>query len=113
MDNSNSAKLELSTIPPINLEKRLGYLIRYPHGCLEQSTSGAFPQLYLSSLIEIDAKTKVRIDNNVRSVINKIQKHQLNDGGLAFWRSEEHTSELQSRPHLVCRLLLEKKKKIK
>src|SRR5436305_10702606 len=29
------------------------------------------------------------------------------------WRSEEHTSELQSRPHLVCRLLLEKKKKKK
>src|SRR3989442_7187822 len=29
-------------------------------------------------------------------------------GGLG--RSEEHTSELQSRPHLVCRLLLEKKK---
>src|SRR5690554_7317947 len=28
-------------------------------------------------------------------------------------RSEEHTSELQSRPHLVCRLLLEKKKKKK
>src|SRR3989442_16037800 len=27
-------------------------------------------------------------------------------------RSEEHTSELQSRPHLVCRLLLEKKKKV-
>src|SRR3989442_11632240 len=35
-------------------------------------------------------------------------------GGLGpdLWsRSEEHTSELQSRPHLVCRLLLEKKKK--
>src|SRR5215813_15141484 len=31
---------------------------------------------------------------------------------IAF-RSEEHTSELQSRPHLVCRLLLEKKKKKK
>src|SRR3989442_6175639 len=30
---------------------------------------------------------------------------------LAWTRSEEHTSELQSRPHLVCRLLLEKKKK--
>src|SRR3989442_2759253 len=29
----------------------------------------------------------------------------------ALQRSEEHTSELQSRPHLVCRLLLEKKKK--
>src|SRR2546429_4717593 len=30
-----------------------------------------------------------------------------------LWRSEEHTSELQSRLHLVCRLLLEKKKKRK
>src|SRR5690554_7659711 len=29
--------------------------------------------------------------------------------GCEGWRSEEHTSELQSRPHLVCRLLLEKK----
>src|SRR5690625_6049729 len=29
---------------------------------------------------------------------------------LQAWRSEEHTSELQSRGHLVCRLLLEKKK---
>src|SRR3989442_9610293 len=31
--------------------------------------------------------------------------------GTTGERSEEHTSELQSRPHLVCRLLLEKKKK--
>src|SRR3712207_8644323 len=29
---------------------------------------------------------------------------------VSFWRSEEHTSELQSRQYLVCRLLLEKKK---
>src|SRR3989442_12004609 len=31
--------------------------------------------------------------------------------GIIGIRSEEHTSELQSRPHLVCRLLLEKKKR--
>src|SRR6266498_1667696 len=42
----------------------------------------------------------------------------VTDVGWPYWgaffatlaRSEEHTSELQSRPHLVCRLLLEKKK---
>src|SRR5439155_10937013 len=36
----------------------------------------------------------------------------LDEGNLApaAWRSEEHTSELQSRGHLVCRLLLERKK---
>src|SRR2546429_6010250 len=36
--------------------------------------------------------------------------HQLDEGKPELARSEEHTSELQSRLHLVCRLLLEKKK---
>src|SRR5690554_6969559 len=35
-----------------------------------------------------------------------IESYNASEG----FRSEEHTSELQSRPHLVCRLLLEKKK---
>src|SRR5215813_14909835 len=46
-------------------------------------------------------------------------QHHLTSVVLQGWatevekaKSEEHTSELQSRPHLVCRLLLEKKKKI-
>src|SRR2546429_5019358 len=38
-------------------------------------------------------------------------KAALQTNGSAQNRSEEHTSELQSRLHLVCRLLLEKKKK--
>src|SRR5207253_11050754 len=37
----------------------------------------------------------------------------VQSGRRALGRSEEHTSELQSRGHLVCRLLLEKKKKKK
>src|SRR2546422_7474358 len=37
----------------------------------------------------------------------------VTDGDRRRVRSEEHTSELQSRLHLVCRLLLEKKKEIK
>src|SRR5690554_7525277 len=43
------------------------------------------------------------------SVVNLRRRKDLK---LLFFlfRSEEHTSELQSRPHLVCRLLLEKKK---
>src|SRR5690554_7593753 len=40
-------------------------------------------------------------------------KKEFNQLKSSSNRSEEHTSELQSRPHLVCRLLLEKKKKIK
>src|SRR2546422_3211128 len=50
--------------------------------------------------------------------LGRVQRHHeaLRPGGVALRdvvadRSEEHTSELQSRLHLVCRLLLEKKKK--
>src|SRR2546429_974770 len=40
-----------------------------------------------------------------------LHRDQLLFAGRSTGRSEEHTSELQSRLHLVCRLLLEKKKK--
>src|SRR5438876_5883079 len=41
----------------------------------------------------------------------EVLKHVVFRGEAATWRSEEHTSELQSPVHLVCRLLLEKKNK--
>src|SRR3712207_8706826 len=41
------------------------------------------------------------------------QQILFTDFSFIFVRSEEHTSELQSRQYLVCRLLLEKKKKVK
>src|SRR2546429_4094373 len=47
----------------------------------------------------------------VRSANRSAGGSQAGAGSRAGSRSEEHTSELQSRLHLVCRLLLEKKKK--
>src|SRR5690606_42131055 len=54
------------------------------------------------------------IEDDTRTLKILRRKLKLNKGRLfltvpAFSRSEEHTSELQSREHLVCRLLLEKK----
>lgn len=49
MKGTNKGVIEVSSIPPINLEKRLKYLIAYPYGCVEQTTSSVFPQLYLRS----------------------------------------------------------------
>src|SRR5205809_5562133 len=45
-----------------------------------------------------------------RPTANKLSGSSPEIAGIAMARSEEHTSELQSRLHLVCRLLLEKKK---
>src|SRR3989442_4493049 len=52
---------------------------------------------------------QARLNVLLRRVFGSSGENRLE---LAFDRSEEHTSELQSRPHLVCRLLLEKKKKL-
>src|SRR5690554_2679523 len=51
-------------------------------------------------------------DFTVAVVVASLKRlEKLRSPSAARLRSEEHTSELQSRPHLVCRLLLEKKKK--
>src|SRR5690606_40564033 len=44
-------------------------------------------------------------------IVHRGIRHVLHGGDADSFRSEEHTSELQSRENLVCRLLLEKKKK--
>src|SRR5687768_17791368 len=53
----------------------------------------------------------VRRDGDVEGGDAVARKRGLREDEALGVRSEEHTSELQSRLHLVCRLLLEKKKK--
>src|SRR5690625_6826362 len=61
--------------------------------------------------IENQQKSKqVIIEIRSDKIPPKVIFHKTNDGYAG--RSEEHTSELQSRGHLVCRLLLEKKNQI-
>src|SRR5690554_7547268 len=57
-------------------------------------------------------KTEATIGNvQMDGLSAKVTIHYDEELVPHIFRSEEHTSELQSRPHLVCRLLLEKKKK--
>src|SRR5690625_6675835 len=56
---------------------------------------------------------KVQAHSDVLLVIGVGGSYLGSKAAIDMLRSEEHTSELQSRGHLVCRLLLEKKKKTK
>src|SRR2546429_6435966 len=74
-------------------------LFRSPHALAENHAQHVFPRS-----AQHDAHSDL-----VRALAGQVGNHTVDsDGGK---RSEEHTSELQSRLHLVCRLLLEKKKK--
>ncbi len=85
MEGTNSAVLEISSIPSINLEKKLEFLISYPHGCSEQTTSAAFPQLYLKNIRNNDPRFLQKISDNVRHAINVIAARQMAGGGIAMW----------------------------
>lgn len=82
---SNTAKLEVSSFPSIDFNRRLDYLVQYPHGCLEQVTSAAFPQLYLADVADVDQARKTKIQKNVTAAIEKLAQHQLAGGGFSYW----------------------------
>jgi uncharacterized protein YfaS (alpha-2-macroglobulin family) len=85
---SNTVRLELSTMPPIDLGKRLDYLIQYPHGCIEQTTSSVFPQLYLADLMDLAADRQAEIQKNVEAGITRLRDFQQANGGFSYWPNE-------------------------
>ncbi len=93
IEGTNKAILEVSTIMPINLDKRLKYLIRYPYGCIEQTTSSVFPQLYLTDIIELTPEQKQSSEQNIKAAIDKIVDFQLLNGGLGYWTNSSNVNE--------------------
>ncbi|MTI22568.1 hypothetical protein E1176_16165 [Fulvivirga sp. RKSG066] len=85
VEGTNSAIMEVSSFPQLNLESRLDYLIRYPHGCVEQVTSSVFPQLHLDKVLDLSDERKKEIENNIRAAIERLRNFQNSDGGLSYW----------------------------
>ncbi|MES2589144.1 MAG: MG2 domain-containing protein [Bacteroidota bacterium] len=90
---TNLSTVEVSSIPALGLEKRLSYLIEYPHGCIEQTTSGAFPQLFVSNLMHVSEKEQASISKNIKAAIRRIQLFQRSSGGFSYWPGESDESE--------------------
>lgn len=86
------ALVELSTIPAIDLSRRLEYLISYPHGCIEQIVSGAFPQLYIGNIMNCDAEKTQMMEYNVKSTLDRLRQYQLSSGAFAYWSGSSDAS---------------------
>lgn len=92
MVGTNTATLEVSRIPPIDLGRRLKYLLQYPHGCIEQTTSSVFPQVYLNKVQELTPKLEERIEQNIKAGIARIRTFQTSRGGFSYWPGESESS---------------------
>ncbi len=79
---SAKAKLVVSKSPIVAFTKSFDALVRYPHGCVEQTVSAAFPQLYLRELAQSLGGYP---EQHVQAAITKLQSMQLYDGSLSYW----------------------------
>ncbi len=86
---TSSSRLMLTNNPAGIYAHHLEELINYPYGCLEQTISAAFPQLYLSDLAKMLKKDNLigtaNINANVSEAIRKISFYQQYNGGLVTW----------------------------
>ena len=85
MSGTQSGNITLSSLLPVDLYSRIDYLTTYPHGCLEQLTSKAFPQLYLNYFIDQDENDKTQMRNNIESAINNLKAYQKSDNSMTNW----------------------------
>ena len=95
-----SSIMSLSSSPPINFEEYLGSLIQYPYGCLEQTTSRAWPLLMVNSdEIQLDNKSNKYIHDIlsnkqefINNAISRILSMQRYDGSFGTWSHDNPES---------------------
>jgi uncharacterized protein YfaS (alpha-2-macroglobulin family) len=85
LPGTNEAILEAASLPPLDITRRLEYLLSYPHGCLEQVSSQGFAQLYLPHLQELSGRQSAVLTDNINAAIRKLRDFQLPSGGFAYW----------------------------
>lgn len=85
-------ELRIGPLPVLSLTGKLADLLRYPYGCLEQTTSRGFPLLYLSDLAKVlEPELLAKGDPNrlVQEALRRIATMQTYDGGFAMWPGGE------------------------
>ena len=93
IEGTNHVTLEVSSIPPIDFGRRLKYLIQYPHGCVEQITSSAFPQLFLDKVMDVPASLKMKTEANIKAAIKKLSGYIRSDGGFGYWPGSNSSND--------------------
>ncbi|MBD3421598.1 MAG: hypothetical protein GF398_15895 [Chitinivibrionales bacterium] len=94
IEGTNRTRLAVSRFPDIQLSKRLKDLIGYPYGCIEQTTSSAFPQLYVGKLVDLKSYQNLSVTDNINAAINRLQSFRTG-GGFTYWpRSRYYNYEV-------------------
>ena len=85
--------ITISNTMMLGLDQRLKYLIRYPYGCVEQTTSSVFPQIFIDKLSTTKNYDKSKIVDNVNAGIARLKLFQLSDGSFSYWPGDKDRSD--------------------
>jgi uncharacterized protein YfaS (alpha-2-macroglobulin family) len=96
MKGSYTATLDLNDKTNFDFQNKLDYLIQYPHGCVEQTTSSAFVQLFLNDIEDVKDEDAKDIKNHIEIVLRKLHQFQTYNGGFAYWPYEYDISDYAS-----------------
>jgi uncharacterized protein YfaS (alpha-2-macroglobulin family) len=95
MKGTESKTLTVSSFPAIKYGDQFKYLVGYPHGCLEQTVSKLFPQLYFEKLAKLIAPEYFKTTNPVYFVkegIRKIESMHRYDGSFSYWQGGDYSN---------------------
>ena len=82
---SAEGKIIISNSPLLAADHRIQELIRYPYGCIEQTVSAMFPQIYIDMLTSNNKFDREKIIGNVNAGIGKLARLQMYDGSFSYW----------------------------
>ncbi|HHH76470.1 MAG TPA: hypothetical protein ENL03_05545, partial [Phycisphaerae bacterium] len=88
LQGSARMKIDIAARPRIQLKPVIEKLIRYPYGCVEQTTSSMYPMLYAADIVadgDDETERAKAITNMIHAGINRLWSMQTRDGGLAYW----------------------------
>ena len=93
MGGTNNCAVEVSSLPPLNMHSRLDELLQYPHGCVEQTTSSVFAQLFVDDILTLTEQQKFESEQNIQAAIRRLKLFQTSTGGLAYWPGNRYDNE--------------------
>ncbi len=93
MAGTQSGEVTVSKGLNFSFAPQVDWLSRYPHGCLEQSISRVFPQIYLYKMELLDDVDEMKYRQQYAAVIQKLRFLQLPNGGFAYWPGGQQANE--------------------
>ncbi len=93
LENTSSHQMLLSRSPLVKMSAHISDLLGYPHGCIEQTVSKAFPQIYFAdfakeinyNLVSKSKTSDFNPNRNVQLGIDGLESFATPEGGLSYW----------------------------